>query len=195
MGRLLIDGYNVIRRDPQLRALESRDPLAARSELIRLLHHNSVSRYQVIVVFDGTPPPAERKPPRGVKLIHSRGQTADELIAGLSGSGDIVVTDDRGLAADTLPAGPRLWSVEKLLNTVRPHGKAGRRTENVTEQPPILNPPGCAALTYVPVASSTSATTGRCSVRRTAASEAPATFGSNGDPQRTCRDVACYVSS
>ncbi|MDP9378697.1 MAG: NYN domain-containing protein [Chloroflexota bacterium] len=141
MGRLLIDGYNVIRRDPHLRALESQDPLAARSELIRLLRHNSVSRYQVIVVFDGTPPPAERKPPRGVKLIHSRGQTADELIAGLSGSGDIVVTDDRGLAADTLPAGPRLWSVEKLLNTVRPHGKAGRRTENVTEQPPILNPP------------------------------------------------------
>lgn len=134
MGRLLVDGYNVIRRDAALRALEGQNPSYARCELVGMLGHHSLSRYDVVVVFDGVAPAGERLTPGQVKVLHSRAQTADALIANISNAHDVVVTDDRGLVADTLEAGPRVWRVSKLLDLVRPAGRQRRRMP-VPEKP------------------------------------------------------------
>jgi hypothetical protein len=134
VARLLVDGYNVIRRDPILRELERQDPLASRAELLRLLHHSSLRGYTVTVVFDGVAPAGDRPWAGGVRVIHSREQTADALIAHLCGPRDVVVTDDRTLAADTLPAGPRIWSVAKLLEMVRPRGRGRPGVQPAEEQ-------------------------------------------------------------
>lgn len=124
MGRLLVDGYNVIRRDRALRELERRNPVAGREELLRLLAHGALHCYEVVVVFDGAPPDGSPVPRGGrIHVRHSYDETADSVIAVLCRAGDTVVTDDRGLAADTLDAGPEVWSVAKLLETVRPMRK------------------------------------------------------------------------
>ena len=145
MGRLLVDAYNVIRRDAALRDLERRDPLAARAELLCLLGHHSLSRYEVVAVFDGVPAPQER-PPQGSaakgrpRAYFSREQSADELIEAMSGPGDVVVTDDRGLAASTLEAGPQVWSVEKLLARVRPPKRSAPRDAPAEDAPALRYP-------------------------------------------------------
>ena len=135
MGRLLIDGYNVIRRDPALRELERRDALAARAELLRLLLHHSLAAHDVLIVYDGAPPVGERLPRGRAKILHSRAEPADALIAEICGPDDIVVTDDRGLAHETLRAGPRVWSVERLMSSVRPRSSP-RRSAARREQKP-----------------------------------------------------------
>ncbi len=137
MGRLLVDGYNVIRRDPPMRELEERDPAAARTELLRLLEHHSLRRYQVVVVFDGLAPAGP--PPRAgrVRIRFSHAETADALIARMCTSSDVVVTDDRGLAADTLQKGPAVWSVARLTEMVRPARRARHRQPDRAEPPPV----------------------------------------------------------
>ena len=140
LGRLFVDGYNVIRRDPALRQLERRNPSSARAELLRLLGHHSLSRYQVTVVFDGAAPRGERLSAGRVKVIHSRSEKADALIASMCGLNDVVVTDDRGLAEDTLPGGPVIWSVTRLMETVRPPAR-GKSQQHAAEEKPLSGSP------------------------------------------------------
>lgn len=137
MRRLLVDGYNVIRRDPMMREMEERNPTTAREELFRLLRHNSLRRYEVVVVFDGIAPAGERPQIGRIRAMHSREQTADDLIVQMCSSRDVVVTDDRGLAADTLQAGPDVWSVAKLMETIRPVRGRKRREPSPAEASPI----------------------------------------------------------
>lgn len=141
MGRLLVDGYNVIRRDPALHELESQSPILGRAALLRLLNHGALSRYEVWAVFDGTPPAGERLSPGRVKVLHSRSQTADSLIAHVCSSQDVVVTDDLGLAAETLRAGPQVWSVRKLIEKVRPVAVRRRGPASSAEKPLVPRPP------------------------------------------------------
>ncbi len=121
MPRLMVDGYNVIRSDPALSRLESRSRVAGRAELLRLLDHPALSRYTVIVVFDGTLPPRERLHRGRVRVVQARERSADEVIARSCSREDVVVTNDRELAENTLLPGPTIWSVERLLGVVRPH--------------------------------------------------------------------------
>lgn len=120
MDTLYVDGYNVIRRDPALHKLELRDQPAARAELVRLLNHSSLNRYRVVIVFDGPPPTYERLVRGRVGVVYSRARTADEVIVQGCTARDVVVTDDAGLAYETLRDGPLIWSVETLLRKVRP---------------------------------------------------------------------------
>ena len=136
MGRLIIDGYNVIRTDPELRALEDRNPLAARAELARLLAHHSLAAYDVLLVFDGVPPLGE-PPKRGrVRLLYGRDRSADALIAEVARASDVVVTNDRALAAATLEGGPLVWGVERLLGKVRPADRRAKGREPRREERP-----------------------------------------------------------
>lgn len=149
MGRLLVDGYNVIRRDPVLRELEQRDPLAARADLLRLLNHHSLNPWEVLVIFDGAPPLGERPVVSRARVIHSRGESADVLIVSLCGPHDVVVTDDQGLRASTLLAGPQVWSVEKLLRRVSPAARrVQRRLGQSAEEPARPAPPAPGLRTF-----------------------------------------------
>src|SRR5438445_657064 len=56
--RWLIDGYNVIRRDPDLRAHEAESLEAGRTALLRLVARIArAGGDRFTVVFDGAPPP------------------------------------------------------------------------------------------------------------------------------------------
>ena len=76
---VLVDGYNIIKRDPVLSSIERRGLQAAREALLaRLLSSYDLRTCDVTVVFDGQGP-AETSDKWGkVKVIYSRaGQTAD----------------------------------------------------------------------------------------------------------------------
>ncbi len=89
MGRdILVDGYNVIKRDASFQSLGAKHLAAARQLLIDQL----VSRYrhtphQVIIVFDGEGASEQTVQDRRVRIIYSRtGETADSVIARLAAS-------------------------------------------------------------------------------------------------------------
>jgi predicted RNA-binding protein with PIN domain len=89
VGReILVDGYNVINRDPSLQTLGAKRLAAARQLLIDQL----VSRYrhtphQVTIVFDGAGASEQTIQDRRVRIIYSRtGETADSVIARLAAS-------------------------------------------------------------------------------------------------------------
>src|SRR3989442_6198730 len=84
--RWLIDGYNVIRRDPDLRAHEAESLEAGRMALLRLVAQAArAGGDRFTVVFDGAP--ASRPAPAGgqVEVIFSRPpEKADDVLARLS---------------------------------------------------------------------------------------------------------------
>ena len=102
--RWLIDGYNVIRRDADLRAAEAGGGLhAGRAALLRLVA-GAARRHSdhFTVVFDGAPGVGPAESPGQVEVIFSRPpEKADDVLMRLarqSGDGDAVVSDDRTVA-------------------------------------------------------------------------------------------------
>jgi len=98
----LLDGYNVIRRDPELSALDRGSLEEGRNALLRLVAHAAGgSADDFIVVFDGVRATATTAPPGGrrVRVIFSRPpDKADDVLARLArqhGPGATVVTSDR----------------------------------------------------------------------------------------------------
>ena len=85
---ILVDGYNVIKRNASLQALSVKSLADARQLLINQLR----SRYrhtphQVIVVFDGDGVSEQTIQDRRVRIMYSRaGETADSVIARLAAS-------------------------------------------------------------------------------------------------------------
>jgi predicted RNA-binding protein with PIN domain len=111
MGRtVLVDGYNVIRRDPTLARLEGVSLERARDTLLSCINSSPQFRHdEVTVVFDGTNSreagvTGSRAFRRGrVRVLFSPpGETADTVIARLAtqaAAGALVVTDDREIRA------------------------------------------------------------------------------------------------
>ncbi len=106
MSRLtIVDGYNVIRRDPALAELERRSLEQAREALVRRLAVDPTLRKdEVTVVFDGAKGGRsfEHSERRGrVLVVYSRlGESADEVIKRLvrAASGAVrVISNDREL--------------------------------------------------------------------------------------------------
>jgi predicted RNA-binding protein with PIN domain len=100
--RWLIDGYNVIRRDPDLAGLDRRSLDEGRRALLRVIAHAArTSRDDFVVVFDGArrgagPPPAAR-----VTIVFSEPpEKADDVLVRMAregGAGVAVVTSDRAV--------------------------------------------------------------------------------------------------
>ena len=96
----LIDGYNVIRRDPELAGLERRSLEEGRRGLLRLMARVAREGHdEFVVVFDGARISA---PPAGdgrVRVVFSRPpDRADDVLIRLArqrGPGATVVTSDR----------------------------------------------------------------------------------------------------
>jgi predicted RNA-binding protein with PIN domain len=87
VGRdILVDGYNVIKRDVSLHSLGAKNLAAARQLLInQLANRYRHTPYQVIVVFDGNETSEQTTQDHRVRIIYSRaGETADSVIAHLA---------------------------------------------------------------------------------------------------------------
>jgi len=84
--RWLVDGYNVIRRDPDLRAHEAESLEAGRTALLRLVAHVARAKGdRFTVVFDGAPASGPRSAGGQVEVIFSRPpDKADDVLVRLA---------------------------------------------------------------------------------------------------------------
>jgi uncharacterized protein len=87
VGRdILVDGYNVIKRDASFQTLGKKNLAAARQLLVnQLVNRYLHTSHRVIVVFDGNGASEQTVHDRHVRVIYSRaGETADSVIARLA---------------------------------------------------------------------------------------------------------------
>ena len=119
--RWLIDGYNVIRRDPALRDREAAGLAAGRAAFLGLVARVARdSRDEFTVVFDGArrggPAPAAGR----VHVIFSRPpETADDVLIRLArqhGQGTVLVTSDRTVRDRGRRAGCVVLHAEEFLD-------------------------------------------------------------------------------
>jgi predicted RNA-binding protein with PIN domain len=121
--RWLVDGYNVIRRDPDLRAREAESLEAGRAALLRVLA--GVARDSgepFVAVFDGArragSAPASAANAR-VQVVFSRPpQTADDVLMRLADEwreGAVVVSSDRTIQQAARRAGAVAVTTDEFL--------------------------------------------------------------------------------
>ncbi len=100
--RIIIDGYNLIRRVPELRAFDREDMEAGREALVRALStYRAGKGHGITVVFDGADAVhlgggSERV--AGISVRYSpRGRSADSIIKEMCREGkiEVVITGDR----------------------------------------------------------------------------------------------------
>ncbi|MCL5074145.1 MAG: NYN domain-containing protein [Chloroflexi bacterium] len=122
MKQLIIDGYNVLRCNPQLTALEKHGLESARYRLVNLLAQKS-QQYDITVVFDGYQSGflAERTERiQGIRVTYSgQGEKADEvikrLIDGLAQPANaIVVSNDNEIRQHAHGRGCQVGSADAL---------------------------------------------------------------------------------
>ena len=119
--RWLIDGYNVIRREPDLRAREAESLEAGRRALLHLLasaHRDP--RDEFTVVFDGARVDGGFPSPGRIRVIFSRPpHTADDELMRLARqwqSGAVVVSSDRRIQDAARRAGAAVLTAERFLD-------------------------------------------------------------------------------
>jgi predicted RNA-binding protein with PIN domain len=104
----LIDGYNVIRRDPDLRGHEAQSLEAGRRALVQVVQQmaRTIPHDEFVVAFDGARVDSPATAEGQVRIVFSRPpETADDLVIRLARrtrAGAVVVTSDRAVqqAAD-----------------------------------------------------------------------------------------------
>jgi len=134
--RWLIDGYNVIRREPDLRAREAESLEAGRRALLHLLARaHRDPRDEFTVVFDGARV-AGGGPSHGrIRTIFSRPpHTADDELIRLARqwqSGAVVVSSDRRIQDAARRAGAAALTAEQFLEGLAP--SAGLEDPATTE--------------------------------------------------------------
>jgi predicted RNA-binding protein with PIN domain len=131
MGKhLLVDGFNLIRRDTQLSEAERKNFYGAQELLVqRLAQYRRGTHHRVTLVFDGTASPnpfRHRTEKSGIDVVFSaRGETADDVIKEMiadagPGQGMIVATADRDLASACRSHGATIIPPEELTQRTRP---------------------------------------------------------------------------
>lgn len=122
--RWLIDGYNVVRRDPDLRARERESLEAGRAALLAVLARVAARvSDSFTVVFDGAQRSGGSPSPGRVQVIFSRPpETADDVLRRLAGSlreGAVVVTSDRAVQDSSRRAMAVAVDAEAFLGAIR----------------------------------------------------------------------------
>lgn len=141
----LIDGYNVIRRMPELAARERESLQCGREALCRMLS-TAVRRSgsQFTVVFDGDRGGASAPGGLGVRVIFSIArETADSVLARLAGPGKAVVSNDREVRMAASRAGAIAITTDEFIARLRPSARptlAGGETEDQRPRPKKGNP-------------------------------------------------------
>jgi len=144
--RWLIDGYNVIRRDPDLRSREAESLEAGRRALLALVAGIARgSSDHFTVVFDGAR--AGRAAPGGgrVEVVFSRPPaSADDVLvrlAGEWGDGAVVVTSDRAVGDRARRARCAVLGAEEFLSGAAGEGaEPEERDGDERERPKRGNP-------------------------------------------------------
>jgi len=118
--RWLIDGYNVIRRDPELHAREAESLEAGRAALLTLLARIAARLPDTFtVVFDGARRGSAGPAAGRVQVIFSRPpESADDVLRRLAGTlrdGAVVVTSDRAVQDSARRAGAVAVAAEAFL--------------------------------------------------------------------------------
>jgi len=120
--RWLIDGYNVIRRDPELAAREAESLEAGRRALLHLLARARGARDEFTVVFDGARVSGGVLSAGRIRVIFSRPpMTADdELIrrAREAKSGAAVVSSDRKVQDAARRVGCAVLGADQFLDAL-----------------------------------------------------------------------------
>ncbi len=137
--RWWVDGYNVIRRAPELAAREQISLQAGRAALCRLLATAAQgSGDQFTVVFDGARGGGSAVGGPWVRVLFSSGrETADDLLARLARAGDAVVSNDREVCRAAASAGAIAIAADEFLSRLRRPASPGLRG---TEEPDIAPP-------------------------------------------------------
>src|SRR5687768_14979735 len=117
--RWIIDGYNVIRRDPDLAGVEATGLPAGRAALLRLVAGAAqTSGDTFTVVFDGAPGLGEGAGGR-VETIYARPpEKADDVIVALArrfAADALIVSSDRAGRAGARRAGATAVSAERFV--------------------------------------------------------------------------------
>ncbi len=121
--RLIIDGYSLIHRDPETKAIVGHNLRRAREVLIEKISRTATAlASSVTVVFDGQQ--GSGSPPGGLQALEiiytSAGQTADDFIERMvrqSGNPDnwMVITNDRRERDTVMAAGVHTMSCAVFL--------------------------------------------------------------------------------
>ena len=114
--RWLIDGYNVIRRSPDLSSRERESLEAGRQALCRLLGQAARARGdQFTVVFDGAGGGGSAGM-QGVRVIFSSArESADRVLARMAAEGGAVVSNDREVRKAAARAGAIAITTDEFL--------------------------------------------------------------------------------
>ena len=138
--RWLVDGYNVIRRDPELRAREAESLETGRRALLHLLARaHGTPGDTFIVVFDGARLSGGAPTTTGrIRVLFSRPpKTADDELMRLSrelGNGAVVVSSDRKVQDAARRAGSAVLAAEQFLEALEaPATPAGPETVNIKD--------------------------------------------------------------
>ena len=138
--RIIIDGYNLIRRIPELRALERDDLEAGRDGLVsELSTYRAGKGHRITVVFDGTGSVhlgGGSEKVAGIAVRYSpRGRTADSVIKEMcrGSEADLVVTGDREITDVARKAGVTVVSPDLFWDKVQE--EMYRRFKGEEEEP------------------------------------------------------------
>ena len=115
--RWLVDGYNVIRRAPELRSREQESLEAGRQALCALLVEAArASADTFTVVFDGTQAGGRVGGGSGVHVIFSSArESADSVLARMARDGGVVVSNDREVRRAAARAGALVVTTDQFL--------------------------------------------------------------------------------
>ncbi|MBN2097366.1 MAG: NYN domain-containing protein [Candidatus Omnitrophica bacterium] len=121
--KYIIDGYNLMHQIEQLRGKRLRGQREGLIRLLELAQEKNRGLKDLSVVFDG---PGGISAPRlrsKIKIIFSRGESADkkikEILEGSSFTRDIgVVSDDRQIRCDVRSLGAKKISTEEFLQKI-----------------------------------------------------------------------------
>jgi len=115
--RWLIDGYNLIRSDPELAAAERASLEAGRAALCRALAPMARGgSEEFTVVFDGAGRGGEGGAIAGVRVVFSSArESADRVLARLAVKGGTVVSNDRDVQRAAVRAGAIAVSANQFL--------------------------------------------------------------------------------
>ncbi|HET8578165.1 MAG TPA: NYN domain-containing protein [Methylomirabilota bacterium] len=131
--RWLVDGYNVIRRSPELAGEERLSLEAGRTALCRLLADAAqVSGDRFTVVFDGSGGGGSGSGGAGVRVIFSSArERADQVLARLALQGGAVVSNDREVRRAATRAGAIAISTDEFLSRLASARRGGPDPDGV----------------------------------------------------------------
>lgn len=138
--RVIVDGYNVIKQDPDLSRLERQSLETARLALLsRLRSHPFLRGDEIIVVFDGAGRRASTAELGGIRVVFSADdETADETILRLADAVTadtpvLVLSDDLEVHRDAARVGATARSLRRRPHEVTAYDDRWRKEADAEE--------------------------------------------------------------